>query len=79
MSAAERAFSPDQVEKSDGLLEIDIDWYLTQQIHPPISRLCGPIEGTDPAQIAECLGLNPAKYPPPPTPSTNPISIVCIN
>ncbi|ELR17510.1 DNA polymerase (pol2), putative [Acanthamoeba castellanii str. Neff] len=62
VSAAERAFSPDQVEKSDGLLEIDIDWYLTQQIHPPLSRLCGPIEGTDPAQIAECLGLNPAKF-----------------
>jgi hypothetical protein len=38
--------------------------YLTQQIHPPLSRLCGPIEGTDPAQIAECLGLNPAKYAP---------------
>jgi hypothetical protein len=26
VSAAERAFSPDQVEKSDGLLEIDIEW-----------------------------------------------------
>jgi DNA polymerase alpha subunit A len=37
----------------------DIDWYLNQQVHPPISRLCSPIDGTDPAHLAECLGKKP--------------------
>lgn len=32
------------------------------QVHPVVSRLCGPIEGTDPAQLADCLGLDPAKF-----------------
>ena len=27
-----------------------------------ISRLCSTIEGTSPAQLAECLGLNPASF-----------------
>ena len=33
-----------------------------QQVHPPIARLCAPIEGTDAAQLAVCLGLNPRRY-----------------
>jgi hypothetical protein len=31
------------------------------QIHPVISRLCAPIEGTDAGHIADCLGLDSAK------------------
>jgi len=27
-----------------------------------VSRLCSTIEGTSPAQLAECLGLNPASF-----------------
>lgn len=27
-----------------------------------MSRLCSPIEGTDAARLAHCLGLDPAKY-----------------
>ena len=27
-----------------------------------VSRLCAPIEGTDAARLADCLGLDPAKY-----------------
>lgn len=38
------------------LLHLDIEWYLSQQVHPPIARLCAPIEGTDTARIADCLG-----------------------
>lgn len=34
----------------------DTHYYLAQQIHPVVSRLCDPIEGTDAARLAECLG-----------------------
>ena len=34
----------------------DFEYYLSQQIFPPIERLCAPIEGTDRARLAECLG-----------------------
>lgn len=61
---AERAFHPEEIKKSDGKLTIDIEWYMTQQIHPSIARLCEPISGTDSAQIADCLGLDPAKFQP---------------
>ena len=40
----------------------DLEWYLKQQVHPPVARLCEPIEGTDAAQIASCLGLDPTKF-----------------
>lgn len=34
----------------------DYEYYLATQILPPIERLCDPIEGTDRARLAECLG-----------------------
>lgn len=34
----------------------DYEYYLSQQILPPVDRLCDPIEGTDKARLAECLG-----------------------
>ena len=34
----------------------DYDYYLSQQILPPIERLCERIEGTDRSRLAECLG-----------------------
>jgi DNA polymerase alpha subunit A len=61
-SVAERAYHPKTVLKAEGLLQIDTAWYLGQQLHPPIWRLCEPIEGLDSAQIAESLGLDPAKF-----------------
>ena len=36
----------------------DYQHYLSQQILPPIERLCEPIEGTDRARLAECLGMS---------------------
>jgi DNA polymerase alpha subunit A len=39
-----------------------VEWYLLNQILPPISRLCEPIEGTSPGIIAEKLGLDSSKY-----------------
>jgi DNA polymerase alpha subunit A len=61
-NSAKRAYSPLDVQKSAGSLKPDIDWYLAKQIFPPIERLCAPIDGTDGARLAECLGLDPKKY-----------------
>lgn len=34
----------------------DVKYYLANQVHPVVSRLCDPIDGTDAAHIAQCLG-----------------------
>ena len=59
---AQKARHPDELKKAGSELQVDIEWYLTNQVHPPISRLCQPIDGTDPAQLASCLGLDAAKF-----------------
>ncbi|KAJ1447546.1 DNA polymerase family B-domain-containing protein [Pelagophyceae sp. CCMP2097] len=41
---------------------VDIDWYLAQQILPPIERLCEPIASTSRATLAQKLGLDVRKY-----------------
>jgi len=53
---ADRAKHPDEVRKVDSGLQIDYEHYLAHQVLPPIERLCEPIEGTDRARLAECLG-----------------------
>jgi DNA polymerase alpha subunit A len=59
---AQRAYHPDEVRRSDGKLQIDVEWYLSQQILPPIARLCEPIEGTSQGMLSEQLGLDASKY-----------------
>ncbi|KAJ9540835.1 hypothetical protein OSB04_027341 [Centaurea solstitialis] len=59
---AQRARHPDELTKDNETLMIDIDYYLAQQIHPVVSRLCASIEGTSPACLADCLGLDPSKF-----------------
>ncbi|CBJ49021.1 conserved unknown protein [Ectocarpus siliculosus] len=61
-SPAERARHPDDVLRSGGKLEVDVEWYLNQQIVPPVSRLCEPIEGTSMAVLAEKMGLDASKF-----------------
>ncbi|KAJ1633420.1 hypothetical protein T492DRAFT_1142813 [Pavlovales sp. CCMP2436] len=61
-SIAERARHPSAVLAADGALSVDREWYLANQIHPPVARLLDVIEGTDSARIAECLGLDPSKF-----------------
>ncbi|KAL1526185.1 hypothetical protein AB1Y20_014913 [Prymnesium parvum] len=61
-SVADRAYHPKTVLKAEGMLQIDTQWYLAQQLHPPIWRLCEPIEGMESSQVAECLGLDPGKF-----------------
>ncbi|KAG0269216.1 DNA polymerase alpha catalytic subunit [Actinomortierella ambigua] len=59
---ADRAYHPDEVTQPGSNLTIDYEYYLNQQIHPPLDRLCGPIEGTDARHIADCLGLDASKF-----------------
>eukprot|EP00039_Didymoeca_costata_P010754 m.145616 g.145616 ORF g.145616 m.145616 type:complete len:1518 (-) comp14951_c0_seq3:205-4758(-) len=56
-----RAYHPDDLRKNMELT-IDTVYYLKNQIHPVVSRLLDPIDGTDSAQIADCLGLNPDEF-----------------
>ncbi|KAF5303013.1 hypothetical protein FQR65_LT08342 [Abscondita terminalis] len=60
-SATQRAYHIDELKNSENL-KIDSKYYLTQQIHPVISRLCEPLEGIDAYQIAECLGFDSASF-----------------
>ncbi|KAF8064215.1 DNA polymerase family B-domain-containing protein [Lyophyllum atratum] len=59
---ADRAKHPDEVRRAGSDLKIDFEYYLAHQVLPPIERLCEPIEGTDRARLAECLGLDATKY-----------------
>jgi DNA polymerase alpha subunit A len=60
--AADRARHPEEIQRSNGILKPDIEWYLSQQILPPISRLCENIDGTSQAMIAEKLGLDFTRF-----------------
>lgn len=57
---AERARHPDEMQRND--LKPDIEWYIAQQILPPIGRLCQPVEGMSQAVLAEKLGLDASKF-----------------
>ncbi|KAM1048142.1 hypothetical protein ACFX13_027994 [Malus domestica] len=59
---AQRARHPDELKREDGKWMIDIDYYLSQQIHPVVSRLCASIQGTSPGRLADCLGLDSSKF-----------------
>lgn len=60
-SMSQRAYHPDEL-KSNSELTVDTTYYLAHQLHPVVARLCDPIEGSNAARIAECLGLDPANY-----------------
>lgn len=60
-SIAERAFHPDELKENSALTP-DLKYYLGQQVHPVVSRLCSPIEGTTAAHLADCLGLDPSRF-----------------
>ncbi|KAK4703657.1 DNA polymerase alpha subunit A, partial [Phenoliferia sp. Uapishka_3] len=59
---AANAYHPDDVRRAGSTLKIDYNVYLASQIMPPIERLCDPIEGTEKARLAECLGLDISRY-----------------
>merc|ERR1711962_1038240 len=58
LSATQRAYHVDEVKASE-TLKIDTQYYLSQQLHPVVSRLTEPIEGMEGARVAACLGLDP--------------------
>lgn len=60
-AATQRAYHLDEL-KSNEKLQIDKEYYLSNQIYPVVSRLLKPIEATNSARIAQCLGLDPNKY-----------------
>lgn len=51
-----------KVEGEQETLQPDPLYYLSQQIHPVVSRICEPIPGLDAARIAECLGMDPTSF-----------------
>ncbi|XP_024931872.2 DNA polymerase alpha catalytic subunit isoform X1 [Ziziphus jujuba] len=59
---AQRARHPDELKREDGKWIIDIEYYLSQQIHPVVSRLCASIQGTSPERLADCLGLDSSRF-----------------
>lgn len=61
LPSSQRAYHPDECAKNINL-KIDNHYYLSSQVHPVVSRLCDPIEGTDSAFIAQCLGLDASQY-----------------
>ena len=62
LAATQRAFHIDEVKDPKSNLAVDTHYYLAQQLHPVVSRLCEPLEGTDSARIAQSLGLDPEQY-----------------
>ncbi|XP_053436555.1 DNA polymerase alpha catalytic subunit isoform X2 [Nycticebus coucang] len=61
LTANQRAYAPEQLQKQDGLT-IDTQYYLAQQIHPVVARICEPIDGIDSVLIATWLGLDPTQF-----------------
>uniref|UniRef100_A0A663MCZ7 DNA polymerase n=1 Tax=Athene cunicularia TaxID=194338 RepID=A0A663MCZ7_ATHCN len=61
LSASQRAYAPEQLQKQENLT-IDTQYYLSQQIHPVVARICEPIEGIDSVLIATWLGLDPSQF-----------------
>ncbi|CAB9498953.1 DNA polymerase alpha catalytic subunit (Fragment) [Seminavis robusta] len=59
---AERARHPDEILRSGGVLKPDVEYYLAQQILPPVARLCEPIQQTSQRVLASKMGLDSAKY-----------------
>lgn len=60
--AADRAYHPEEVVKSSGAITPDVEWYLAQQILPPIARLCEPVAGTSQQMLAQHLGLDASRF-----------------
>ncbi|XP_008436829.1 DNA polymerase alpha catalytic subunit isoform X2 [Poecilia reticulata] len=61
LAASQRAYALEQLQKQEGL-SVDTQYYLAQQVHPVVSRICDPIEGIDAVLIASWLGLDPGQF-----------------
>lgn len=61
LAASQRAYALEQLQKQENL-SLDTQYYLAQQVHPVVSRICDPIEGIDSVLIATWLGLDPGQF-----------------
>ncbi|XP_028289238.1 DNA polymerase alpha catalytic subunit isoform X2 [Parambassis ranga] len=61
LAASQRAYALEQLQKQEGL-SLDTQYYLAQQVHPVVSRICDPIEGIDGVLVATWLGLDPGQF-----------------
>uniref|UniRef100_A0A671XBY9 DNA polymerase n=1 Tax=Sparus aurata TaxID=8175 RepID=A0A671XBY9_SPAAU len=61
LTASQRAYALEQLQKQENL-SLDTQYYLAQQVHPVVSRICDPIEGIDSVLIATWLGLDPSQF-----------------
>uniref|UniRef100_A0A8C5ESR8 DNA polymerase n=1 Tax=Gouania willdenowi TaxID=441366 RepID=A0A8C5ESR8_GOUWI len=61
LAASQRAYALEQLQKQENLT-VDTQYYLAQQVHPVVSRICDPIEGIDSVLIATWLGLDPSHF-----------------
>uniref|UniRef100_A0A6Q2XJS3 DNA polymerase n=1 Tax=Esox lucius TaxID=8010 RepID=A0A6Q2XJS3_ESOLU len=61
LPASQRAYALEQLQKQAGL-SLDTQYYLAQQVHPVVGRICEPIEGIDGVLIATWLGLDPSQF-----------------
>uniref|UniRef100_A0A674EP71 DNA polymerase n=1 Tax=Salmo trutta TaxID=8032 RepID=A0A674EP71_SALTR len=61
LAASQRAYALEQLQKQVGL-SLDTQYYLAQQVHPVVGRICEPIEGIDGVLIATWLGLDPSQF-----------------
>ncbi|ORY28383.1 hypothetical protein BCR33DRAFT_667040 [Rhizoclosmatium globosum] len=59
---AGRAQHPEELKKADTSFKVDYQYYLANQVLPPLARLLSPIDGTDQSRIAACLGLDASKF-----------------
>lgn len=56
------SYSPDEYMDKKRCLQIDSDWYITQQLLPPITRLIEHIDGIEVDFVAQCLGVDSRKF-----------------
>lgn len=61
MGLAARAYHPSELQENSNLA-VDTHYYLSQQLHPVVARMCAPLEMTSDARLAEYLGLDPSKF-----------------
>ncbi|XP_062336085.1 DNA polymerase alpha catalytic subunit isoform X2 [Osmerus eperlanus] len=61
LGPSQRAYALEQLQKQAGL-SLDTQYYLAQQVHPVVGRICEPIEGIDGVLIATWLGLDPSQF-----------------
>lgn len=56
-SANQRAYTIEELKNSNGKLQIDYEYYLCQQIHPVMVRICDKLPTTSAYTLAEMLGI----------------------